>query len=72
LLLIASLFYDYFSPWLTNPDNTWSPFRIDPNVCVKVQGICLSERPYPLGSPIFWGIVVPSAIFILLVFGREL
>lgn len=72
LLLIASLFYDPFSPSLTEPGNTWSPLRIDPSLCVKVQGVCLKEQPYTLGTTIFWGIVVPSSIFILLIFGHEL
>jgi hypothetical protein len=39
---------------------------------VEVQGRCLVEAPYPLGTTIFWGAVVPAAIFILLVFGHEL
>jgi hypothetical protein len=37
-----------------------------------VQGKCLNEQPYPLGTTIFWGIIVPASIFILLVFGHEL
>jgi len=72
LLLIFSLFYDPISPWLTYPKTTWSPLRINPNLCVKVQGVCLEEKPYPIGAALFWGIIVPSAIFILLVFGHEL
>lgn len=72
LLLIASLFYDPLSPWLTQPDHLWSPLRIDPNLCVKVQGVCLEEQPYPLGTTIFWGAIVPLSIFILLIFGHEL
>lgn len=72
LLLIFSLFYDPISPWLTDPKTTWSPLRINPNLCVKVQGVCLEEKPYPIGAALFWGIIVPSALFILLVFGHEL
>jgi CRP-like cAMP-binding protein len=72
LVLIASLFYDPLSPWLTQPDNLWSPLRIDPNLCVKVQGVCLKEQPYELGNTIFWGAIVPLSIFILLIFGHEL
>jgi Cyclic nucleotide-binding domain/4Fe-4S binding domain len=72
LLLIASLLYDPLSPWLTEPDNVWSPLRINPATCVKVQGVCLQEQPYALGTTIFWGVVVPSSIFILLIFGHEL
>ena len=56
LLLIFSLFYDPISPWLTDPKTTWSPLRINPNLCVKVQGVCLEEKPYPIGAALFWGI----------------
>jgi hypothetical protein len=38
----------------------------------QVQGTCLTDAPYPLGTTLFWGLVVPLAIFILLVFGHEL
>ncbi len=72
LLLIASLLYDPISPLLSNPDYGWSPFRLDPDRCVQVQGACLSELPYPIGAPIFWGMIVPASILILLVFGHEL
>jgi Cyclic nucleotide-binding domain len=72
LVLIISLFYDPFSPWLTDPNNQLSPFRLNLDACVPVQGKCLPEQPYPMGAEIFWGLVVPSAIFILLVFGHEL
>jgi hypothetical protein len=72
LILIASLFYDPVSPMITAPDRYLSPFRIKPEDCIPVQNVCLDLQPYPLGAPIFWGIVVPSAIFILLVFGHEL
>ncbi len=72
LLLIGSLVFDPLTPWLTQPDRFWSPFAIDPTVCVKVQGKCLVEQPYSLAPTIFWGAIVPSSIFILLVFGHEL
>jgi Cyclic nucleotide-binding domain/4Fe-4S binding domain len=72
LLLILSLFYDPISAWFTEPNHAWSPLRLNLDACVKVQGVCLSEEPYALGAPIFWGMIVPSAIFILLVFGHEL
>jgi CRP-like cAMP-binding protein len=71
LLLIASLFYDPWSAALTVPDHPWSPLRL-PEGCVAVQGACLVEQPYPLGTTIFWGAIVPSAIFILLVLGHDL
>lgn len=71
LLIVASLFYDPWTSALTVPDHSWSPLRL-PDTCVQVQGECLSEQPYPLGTTLFWGAIVPSAIFILLVFGHEL
>jgi len=71
LLLIASLFYDPWTVQLTVPDHPWSPLRLS-GECVRVQGQCVPEAPYSLGATIFWGVVVPSGIFILLVFGHEL
>jgi hypothetical protein len=72
LLLIASLFYDPISPLITSPDQTWSPFRIRPEECIQVQSACLQLEPYAMGAPVFWGLIVPSAILVLLVFGHEL
>lgn len=71
LLIIASLFYDPWTSALTEPDRSWSPFRLT-DTCIQVQGKCLSEQPYPLGTTLFWGAIVPAGIFILLVFGHEL
>ena len=70
-LIIASLFYDPATSAFTEPTHPWSPLRLS-DVCVQVQGRCLAEQPYPLGTTVFWGVIVPSAIFILLVFGHEL
>jgi CRP-like cAMP-binding protein len=72
LLILVSLLYDPWTAQFTEPGHPWSPLRLDPNACVRVQGDCLTEQPYPLGTTIFWGAVVPSAIFILLIFGHEL
>lgn len=72
LVIIASLIYDPWTAQFTAADHPWSPFRIDPNACVLVQENCLTEQPYPLGATIFWGAIVPAAIFILLIFGHEL
>jgi hypothetical protein len=72
LCLIASLIYDPMTARLTQPTNLLSPLRIDPNVCIQVQGNCLQQQPYALGTTIFWGAVVPSSIFILLIFGHDL
>ncbi|MGF1521877.1 MAG: hypothetical protein ACFBSF_06090 [Leptolyngbyaceae cyanobacterium] len=71
LLLILSLFYDPWSSWMTDSNNTISPLRIQLQDCVLVQGVCLRETPYALGAPIFWGLIIPGTIFILLVFGHE-
>ena len=77
LILIFSLFYDPISSVLTDPNNLSSPVRLRPEIflspekCVKVQGECLSEQAYPLGARLWWAAIVPSAIFILLVFGHE-
>jgi len=71
LLVIVSLFYDPWTSALTEPNHPWSPLRLS-ETCIQVQGKCLSEQPYPLGTTLFWGAIVPAAIFILLVFGHEL
>ncbi|NEZ64910.1 calcium-binding protein [Leptolyngbyaceae cyanobacterium CCMR0082] len=71
LLIIFSLFYDPLTSWLTDPANTISPIRLDPTVCVKVQGDCLVEQPYPIGARVFWAAVVPAGIFILFILGHE-
>ncbi|MFN9693656.1 MAG: cyclic nucleotide-binding domain-containing protein [Synechococcaceae cyanobacterium] len=71
LLIIGSLFFDPFTARFTSPDHPWSPLRLQAT-CIEVQGRCLVEAPYPLGTTLFWGAVVPSGIFILLVFGHEL
>ena len=78
-LLIASLFYDPFSAVLTHPENDLSPLSDgvleiaqDPARCVNAQGYCVPLLPaYPIALRVFWGMVVPSAIFIVLVFGHE-
>ncbi len=76
LLLIFSLFYDPVSAWLTDPYSTWSPLHLKASVfedrtCIRVQGVCLEERAYPLGNSLFWGLIVPGGVFLLLVFGHE-
>ncbi|MGK7932744.1 MAG: 4Fe-4S binding protein [Microcystaceae cyanobacterium] len=75
LLLIGSLFYDPITPLLTQPGIEWSPFTIDKITeldCVKVQGECLVETPYALGTSIFWQFVIPLAIVTLFIGGHEL
>ncbi len=70
LILIFSLFYDPISHNWTDPNNLFSPFR-DSLQPVLVQGEYLQEFPYPIGARVFWGMVIPSAIMILLIFGHE-
>lgn len=71
IILIISLFYDPISAFLTDSATAYSPFR-DSETCILVQGECLDAQwPYPIGTRIFWGMVVPSAIMFLLVFGHE-
>ena len=77
-LLIVSLFYDPFSAALTDPANSWSWLSdeaiaraTDPNRCVSAQGYCVSLMPYAIATRVFWGVVIPSAIFVVLVFGHE-
>lgn len=71
LLILASLVFDPFTARFTAPDHPWSPLRLS-GAFVEVQGRCLVETPYPLGTTLFWGAVVPASIFLLLVFGHEL
>jgi len=77
-LLIVSLFYDPISAALTHPENSWSwladqniAIATQPAQCISAQGYCILLAPYPIGTRVFWGMVVPSAIFIVLVFGHE-
>lgn len=75
LILIFSMFYDPISHHLTDsndPQMLLSPFRIKKELgCVPFQGVCDHLAPYAMGPRIFWGMIVPLGIFILLVFGHE-
>ena len=71
LILIASLFYDPITHILTDPQNLLSPLR-DSHECIPVQGDkCIFEKPYPIATRLFWGMIVPIAVFIVFVFGHE-
>ena len=70
-VIIASLFYDPWTVALTAPDHPWSPLRVSADG-IPVQGQCVVAEPYALGTTLFWGMVVPSAIFMLLIFGHDL
>jgi hypothetical protein len=71
LVLVLLSFYDPISLNLTNPASLWSPVHIHLDRCVLVQGACLPQSSYVLAPQIFWGVVVPVSIIILLVGGHE-
>jgi hypothetical protein len=69
-ILIGSLFFDPISSQLTDFHTLWSPFHLQ-NACIPFQGNCMQPLPYAIGPRIFWGMVIPSAILLLLFFGHE-
>ncbi|MDX2228115.1 MAG: cyclic nucleotide-binding domain-containing protein [Leptolyngbyaceae cyanobacterium bins.349] len=71
LVMIGSLFWDPISPDLANLAIPVNPFRFDPDQCVTVQGQCLAQQPAAIALFVFWSLVVPASILILLVFGHE-
>ncbi|MCU0568063.1 MAG: hypothetical protein MUF49_15870 [Oculatellaceae cyanobacterium Prado106] len=77
LILIASLFYDPVTPMLTMPENTLSPFRLNPSIyldperCVKIREQCVPQRPYSLTVLFWWAMIVPAGILILMTLGHE-
>jgi hypothetical protein len=72
LLLIFSLFYDPFTPNFTTPDSFLNASYLDRSEhCFLFQGQCLPPKPYKLGTRIFWSMIVPSSIMMLLVWGHE-
>lgn len=68
--LIFSLFYDPITILLTQPDASWSPFRLV-NRVVEVQGKPLDEHPYSMGARIFWTMIIPLVPGFLMIFGHE-
>ena len=71
LMLIVSLFYDPITHYLTDPNN-YSSFLRDSHPCIPVQDDkCVFEKAYPIGTRIFWGMILPVAVFIVFVFGHE-
>jgi hypothetical protein len=71
LLLIASFFFDPLTPWFTQPGNLASPFHIKPDACIKIRETCLPQTPFSMSAIIWWAMIVPAGIFILLVLGHE-
>jgi hypothetical protein len=70
LLLIVSLFWDPLTPWLTEPTNPMSPFRIQ-DAGVKVQDHRVPNEPYAMGARIFWNMALPLLPLFFMVFGHE-
>ena len=69
LILIISLFYDPVSAHLTEAKMMFGPSVV--NTCFEFQGKCQPLTSYPMGARIFWGMIVPTSILILLIFGHE-
>jgi transposase-like protein len=69
-VLIGSMFYDPLTAQLTNANNLWSPFHSG-NECINFQGTCLQTEPYDMGARIFWGMIIPSSIVLIFLFGHE-
>lgn len=71
VVLIVSLFFDPISAAWTNPETGMMGDR-SLYECIQFQGQCLTDMDlYPVGARIFWGIVIPLAIFIVVVLGHE-
>ena len=71
IVLIVSLFYDPISSYFTEPEHKWSPLSVASGCILFFQGECLQDQPYSLGTTIFWGLIIPAAVMLLLVFGHE-
>jgi hypothetical protein len=63
LLLIFSL----LCPWSAH----WFTATTAEKPCIQIQQQCFAHQVTPLGTTLFWNIVVPGAIFILFIFGHE-
>jgi hypothetical protein len=77
-VLITSFFYDPVTPVLTLPENVNSPFHLapsiylDPERCVKIREACIPEQPHSITVLIWWAMIVPAGILILMSLGHEL
>lgn len=69
--LIALMFYDPITPALTHPSNLANPFRVRLDHCVRIREVCLPNQPFSMTVIMWWAMIVPAGIFILLVFGHE-
>ncbi len=63
--MIASLF------WEAPPALPGLLLSIDPNQCVLVQGQCLPQQPTAIALSVFWTLVIPGSILVILFLGHE-
>lgn len=70
LILIGSLFWHPLTHSFGD-GLAWGFLPFEAEACVVVQGDCLQQQPAAIGLFVFWSLVVPSSILILLVFGHE-
>ncbi|MBF2002819.1 MAG: hypothetical protein IGS38_19105 [Synechococcales cyanobacterium M58_A2018_015] len=68
-VLIASMFYDPISAQWTAPNQVFA--ATTPDGQFLFQGSRRPLTPYPMGTRIFWGMVLPLSILILLILGHE-
>jgi hypothetical protein len=71
LVILVSLFHDPWSPVLTSPDSPVGPLAAEAHHCVAVQNHCAHSHSYPIGAPMFWGLLLPVLIAVLFLFGHE-
>lgn len=71
LVIIISLFHDPLTPALSQPDSPLPLFARDPEACIRVQDHCVREVSHAIGSPMYWGILLPLLISVLFLFGHE-
>jgi hypothetical protein len=69
--MIASLFWQPLATHFDLAHPALLLIPINPNQCVSVQGSCLVQQPPTISLALFWTLIVPSSILILLVFGHE-
>lgn len=69
--MIAALFWQPVAAQLGLAHPNWLLIPINSNQCIAVQGTCLAQQPTPIALALFWTLIVPSSILILLVFGHE-
>ncbi|HEY9642885.1 MAG TPA: 4Fe-4S binding protein [Coleofasciculaceae cyanobacterium] len=71
LTLIASMFYDPITTLFTDPSNLSSPFHVKLDQCIKIRDTCLPQEEFSMSALIWWAMIVPAGILILMTFGHE-